>query len=144
MFRVDQNSVSEDNQADQVLVDDQVNQDSVSEDDQVVDQVPVDDQVDQILVDDHIPSVEENKKHVGENGDIEPVDGILNDEGLSKFEVNPLISVDVTNKMFDPASLIGVDLTREEKEYLLKLEPCQRPESVLSQPERCRMQGDRN
>ena len=103
-------------------MDDQVDLDSDSEDDQVIDQVPVDDQVDQVLVDDHIPSVEENEEH--NVGDIEPVDGILNEEGLSKFEVNPLISIGVANKTFDPASLIGVDLTREEKECLLKLEPC--------------------
>ena len=55
-------------------------------------------------------------------------------EEVQPIKVNPLITIDILSKTFDPALLVGLILAKEQKNYILKLKPCQPPESGLFKP----------
>ena len=48
-----------------------------------------------------------------------------------QFLSNPSIIIDDVSGTFDPASLVGLKLNTEEKEKLIKMEPCQPSQQVL-------------
>ena len=61
-------------------------------------------------------------------------------ESPQKVDLNPRIVID--KNMFDPSSLVGLQLSRDEKSFLLEMEPCQPSDNVLRA--RQKKQGDRN
>lgn len=50
---------------------------------------------------------------------------------LREFLSNPNIVLDEVSGTFDPASLVGLKFSTEEKEKLIKMEPCQPSQSIL-------------
>ena len=48
-----------------------------------------------------------------------------------QLQSNPKIVVDEVNRTFDPASLVGLKLRTEDKEQLIKMDPCQPGQSTL-------------
>ena len=56
--------------------------------------------------------------------------------------LNPNITNDEANNTFDPASLVGLHLTSDEKSILLKMDPCQPSENILKHWSK--MQGNRS
>ena len=57
------------------------------------------------------------------------------------IDINPQIRLNKSHITYDPASLVGVKLSEDEKSFLLHLDPCQPSEKVLKQ--RYKKQGDR-
>ena len=55
--------------------------------------------------------------------------------------LNPKIKLEEGYGSFDPASVVGLKLTKNEKLFLLKLEPCQPPKEILKS--RKKVHGDR-
>lgn len=53
-------------------------------------------------------------------------------EELQSIKLSPLVTIDILVKTFDLASSVGLILTNEEKNYILKLKPFEPAESILS------------
>ena len=57
------------------------------------------------------------------------------------FALNSRISVDSSNNTFDPSSIVGLELSVDEKLFLLKMEPCHPAKDILKN--RTKQQGNR-
>ena len=53
-------------------------------------------------------------------------------EEVQSIKLSPLVTIDILVKTFDLASSVGLILTNEEKNYILKLKPFEPAESILS------------
>ena len=81
---------------------------------------------------DHIPL-----KGNSEGGEDAPVHAEgevsnLREENPIPFSINKAIAINKAHNTFDPASIVGLKLTIEEKALLAQMEPCQPEESLLS------------
>ena len=96
----------------------------------------------------NIESLDNDKGKHGENASSSNVAKTMNDNELetetsvSTVNLNPRIIIDKSNNTFDPCSLVGMQLSNDEKKILLQMEPCQPSEKILKR--RTKRQGDRD